>query len=133
MSKAAQAVVEVVENETVNVDEMVAANASKEEKLQCLASHISANPGSWISAIPSAALSAMEDDKLNGLLESLALLTEAALDRVVVRNITSKEAKRDYTKVLLGFSVESARQVDMSIYVPVDWTEQDVIDKLASV
>ena len=131
MSKSNEAVATEasIDNE---VTAKIATNATKEEKLAFIANFTASHPDCWLADFPAAALELMDNDKINSLLESLNLLTTADLDKVVVRNIASKEAKRDYTKVLVGYNVESAIQVDLSIYAPAGWTEEDVINRLTA-
>jgi len=131
MAKSNEALVTEVSIDN-EVTAKIATNATKEEKLAFIANFTAKHSDCWLADFPAASLESMDNDKINSLLESLNLLTTADLDKVVVRNISSKEAKRDYTKVLVGYNVESAIQVDLSIYAPAGWTEQDVINRLTA-
>jgi len=124
---------EVEMEETTNATETVnkiPSNASLEDKQNFAINARNSGTSALLKAIPEEYVLNFSEEELNAFLAASNLLDMSELDRILVKSFALKQAKRDASGVLTGYKTDSANIVDVSMYVPLDWTEEKIRELL---
>ena len=136
-----ETVTAAMENEVNGVDNLNAADlhlekipvsASLEEKINFAINFGKENKTSFFGLIPDETISNLDEENLNKILAKEFLLDAADLDSILIKSVNFKEVQRILqSSVANGYRVETCKEVTVTAYVPIDWTEESVLEKIS--